>query len=57
MSYTIDVNRGDSPPQRNYLDDSLFIAFFPKLVASPIVRDGEFFHELDRDRSINFAGV
>ncbi len=57
MSYTIDVYRGDSPPRRNFLDYSLFIAFFPQLVAGPIVRDGEFFHELDRDRSIDFSGV
>ncbi|HET9033356.1 MAG TPA: MBOAT family O-acyltransferase [Dokdonella sp.] len=57
MSYTIDVYRGDSPPRRNFLDYSLFIAFFPQLVAGPIVRDGEFFHELDRDRSIDFAAV
>jgi alginate O-acetyltransferase complex protein AlgI len=57
MSYTIDVYRGDSPPRRNFLDYSLFIAFFPQLVAGPIVRDGEFFHELDRERSIDFATV
>lgn len=55
MSYTIDVYRGDSPPRRNILDYSLFIAFFPQLVAGPIVRDGEFFHELDRHRSVDFA--
>ncbi|MEO7936684.1 MAG: hypothetical protein ABIR27_10545 [Dokdonella sp.] len=29
MSYTIDVYRGDSPPRRNFLDYSMFIAFFP----------------------------
>jgi alginate O-acetyltransferase complex protein AlgI len=57
MAYTIDVYRGDSPPRRNFLDYSLFIAFFPQLVAGPIVRDGEFFHELDRDRDIDFATV
>jgi alginate O-acetyltransferase complex protein AlgI len=57
MSYTIDVFRGDSPPRRNLLDYSLFIAFFPQLVAGPIVRDGEFFHELDRNRSVDFAAV
>lgn len=57
MSYTIDVYRGDSPPRRSFLDYSLFIAFFPQLVAGPIVRDGEFLHELDRDRSIDFAAV
>lgn len=57
MSYTIDVYRGDSAPRRNLLDYSLFIAFFPQLVAGPIVRDGEFFRELDREREVDFATV
>jgi len=57
MSYTIDVYRGDSPPRRNFLDYSLFIAFFPQLVAGPIVRDGEFFTELDRERRVDYTTV
>lgn len=57
LSYTIDVYRGDSPPRRNPLDYALFIAFFPQLVAGPIVRDGEFFHELDRERHVDFGMV
>jgi alginate O-acetyltransferase complex protein AlgI len=57
MSYTIDVYRGDCPPRRSPLDFSLFIAFFPQLVAGPIVRDNEFFHELDRERIVDFSMV
>lgn len=47
LSYTIDVARGDSPPRKSLLDYALFVAFFPQLVAGPIVRDGEFFQQLD----------
>ena len=38
MSYTIDVYRREIPPAKRYLDYLLFVAFFPHLVAGPIVR-------------------
>jgi D-alanyl-lipoteichoic acid acyltransferase DltB (MBOAT superfamily) len=38
MSYTIDVYRKEIPPADRYLDYLLFVAFFPHLVAGPIVR-------------------
>lgn len=38
MSYVIDVYRGDLPAHRSYLRYLLFVAFFPHLVAGPIVR-------------------
>ncbi len=37
-AYTIDVYRGDIKPERNFLRFSLFITFFPQLVAGPIER-------------------
>jgi alginate O-acetyltransferase complex protein AlgI len=46
MSYIIDVYRGQQKPIRNPLDYALFIAFFPQLVAGPIVRAREFFGDL-----------
>ena len=38
MSYVIDVYRGKSPAQRSILDVGLYVAFFPQLIAGPIVR-------------------
>ena len=38
MSYVIDVYRGKSPAQRSVLDVGLYVAFFPQLIAGPIVR-------------------
>ena len=38
MSYVIDVYRGKSPAQKSVLDVGLYVAFFPQLIAGPIVR-------------------
>ena len=38
MSYVIDVYRGQSEPQRRFMDVCLYISFFPQLIAGPIVR-------------------
>ncbi len=38
MSYLIDVYRGSFPAQKNALDLTLYISFFPQLIAGPIVR-------------------
>lgn len=38
LSYVVDVYRGDAKPQKNILNLGLYIAFFPQLVAGPIVR-------------------
>lgn len=42
LSYTIDVYRGRLEPTRNFVEFATFVAFFPQLVAGPIVRAGEF---------------
>lgn len=46
MSYTIDVYRGHIKPARSLLDFVLFISFFPKLVAGPIVRAADFLPQI-----------
>src|SRR5204863_2174784 len=38
MSYTIDVYRGELRATRNFRDFALFVAFFPHMVAGPIMR-------------------
>lgn len=47
MSYTIDVYRGHIKPAKSLLDFVLFISFFPKLVAGPIVRAADFLPQLE----------
>ncbi|MBR3396451.1 MAG: MBOAT family protein [Lachnospiraceae bacterium] len=41
LSYVIDVFRGDQKAQKNPLNVGLYIAFFPQLIAGPIVRYGD----------------
>ncbi|MFK5948632.1 MAG: MBOAT family O-acyltransferase [Methylococcales bacterium] len=45
LSYTIDIYRKHIKPS-NLLDFSLFVVFFPQLVAGPIVRASEFLPQL-----------
>src|SRR5215471_17918304 len=46
MSYTIDVYRRKQRPISNFVDLSLFVSFFPPLVAGPIVRAVYFLPQL-----------
>ncbi|MGE0444241.1 MAG: MBOAT family protein [Vicinamibacterales bacterium] len=56
MSYTIDVYRGVLAPAPDFKRFFLFIAFFPQLVAGPIVRASEFLPQLQRPRRLQ-AGM
>lgn len=51
LSYTFDVYRGHVRATHSLLDLSLFVGFFPQLVAGPIVRANEFLPQLDTSRS------
>ncbi len=46
ISYLVDVYRGRTVAVRKPLDYALYLAFFPQLLAGPIVRAGLFFGEL-----------
>lgn len=49
MSYTIDLYRREIGVERSLLRFATYIAFFPQLVAGPIVRASEFLPQLRRD--------
>jgi len=48
MSYTLDVYRRQLAPARSFGDFLLYVAFFPQLVAGPIVRAKSFLPQLER---------
>ncbi len=50
LSYTIEVYRRHRPAERNLLKLATFIAFFPQLVAGPIVRANAFLPQLESKR-------
>jgi alginate O-acetyltransferase complex protein AlgI len=54
LSYTIDVYRGRIPATRSFRDLALYIAFFPQLVAGPIVRASEFMPQLETPRILSW---
>jgi alginate O-acetyltransferase complex protein AlgI len=49
ISYVVDVYRGNLPPAKP-IDTAVYLAFFPQLVAGPIVRATEFIPQLRRPR-------
>lgn len=55
MSYQFDVYYGKEEAQKNILDLSLYIAFFPQLIAGPIVRYDQIAGQL-RERRTTSAG-
>jgi alginate O-acetyltransferase complex protein AlgI len=46
LSYTLDVYWGKMKAERNFINYALFIAFFPHLIAGPIIRARQFIHQI-----------
>lgn len=56
LSYVIDVKRGETKAQKNYLDLLLYISLFPQLIAGPIVKYRDVEAQL-RERNIDLDKV
>lgn len=56
LSYVIDVYRGDTPVEKNFLRYSLFVSFFPQLVAGPIERSKNLLRQMDHTSDIRWDG-
>ncbi|MBK7701922.1 MAG: MBOAT family protein [bacterium] len=52
MSYTIDVYRRRLEPSRDLIEFSLFVAFFPQLVAGPIERATRLLPQVQQPRTV-----
>jgi alginate O-acetyltransferase complex protein AlgI len=57
LSYTIDVYRKQINARYSILDIAVFVAFFPQLVAGPIVRAVEFLPQIDTLRHFSRVPV
>jgi alginate O-acetyltransferase complex protein AlgI len=57
MSYSIDLYRRSIPVERCLLRFAVFVAFFPQLVAGPIVRASTMIPQLKRDHPFNWDRV
>lgn len=49
LSYTVDVYRGVLQPATSFARFALFISFFPRLIAGPIIRAATFLPQIDRE--------
>jgi D-alanyl-lipoteichoic acid acyltransferase DltB (MBOAT superfamily) len=52
MSYVIDVYRREIPATRNLVDFAVFVAYFPHLVAGPILRASRLLPQIHNPRTI-----
>jgi alginate O-acetyltransferase complex protein AlgI len=50
ISYIVDVYRGEVAPARNPLDFALFVAFFPHMVAGPIMHSRDLLPQMQNER-------
>jgi alginate O-acetyltransferase complex protein AlgI len=57
LSYTIDVYRQEIPARRSFLDVAFYVAFFPQLVAGPIVRASDFLPQIEKEIHISRAAI
>jgi D-alanyl-lipoteichoic acid acyltransferase DltB (MBOAT superfamily) len=55
LSYTVDVYKGEMKARRNAVDFALFVAFFPHLVAGPIMRARNLLVQVERPRAWDWA--
>src|ERR1700744_5217550 len=53
LCYTIDMYKREGQPVRSLLDFSLFVTFFPHLVAGPIVRPAQLVPQFETPRKAN----
>jgi alginate O-acetyltransferase complex protein AlgI len=57
MSYVMDVYRGDLKAVRSWYRYSFFVAYFPHLIAGPIVRPHDFLPQIDRRPRLSRADL
>ncbi|MDB4450304.1 MBOAT family protein [Akkermansiaceae bacterium] len=57
MSYTIDLYRGKIEEEKSLLNFAVYVAFFPQLVAGPIIRARDFLPQLKEERKAILSHV
>jgi D-alanyl-lipoteichoic acid acyltransferase DltB (MBOAT superfamily) len=54
MSYTIDIYRRQLKPEPDFIKFATFVAFWPQLVAGPIVRASDFLPQFQKDHDFKW---
>ena len=55
LSYVLDLYKDRIKPERNFIDYSVFVSFFPLLVAGPIERATHLLPQILKKREFNYA--
>lgn len=55
LSYVIDIYNNKIKPESNFVDYSLFVSFFPLLVAGPIERATHLLPQIKKNRCFNYS--
>ncbi len=55
LSYIIDIYKGRIQAEKNFIDYSVFVSFFPLLVAGPIERATHLLPQIQRERKFDYA--
>lgn len=55
LAYLIDIYRGTYPAEKNFLNVALYISFFAKITAGPIVRGKDFFPQVKTYRGVELS--
>ncbi|HEY1870212.1 MAG TPA: MBOAT family protein, partial [Chitinophagaceae bacterium] len=55
LSYVIDIYKGRIRPERNFINYSVFVSFFPLLVAGPIERATHLLPQIQEKRHFDYA--
>ena len=57
MSYTIEVYRGAQKPEKHFGIYSLYVMFYPQLVAGPIERPQNLIHQFYEEHYLNYSNL
>lgn len=57
MSYTIEVYRGNQKPEKNILLYTLYVMFYPQLVAGPIERPQNLLHQFKEEHLFDYDRI
>lgn len=57
LSYVIDVHRGKTAVENDFIKLTLYISFFPQLVAGPIIKAADFLPQLRQNRKVTVDNI
>ena len=55
LSYVIDIYKGRIPAEKNFIEYSVFVSFFPLLVAGPIERATHLLPQIKKQRTFDYS--